>query len=851
MATIEEWQILDTKVVANTPDGGALLWYLIADDSVKGCSWRPFQVDGSGKIIAEPHWAPLPGAQYVALTAPIFELLMDGNRGDITDDMPVMTDSGWKRADSVTMTDRLLAPDGSFTELEAILPQGVRPVYRLTFDDGATVDASPDHLWLTWDGKCGGRDGWLVKTTQQIVDHKSDLYVPLMSEPAPGDVWGGADPYICGLILGDGTLTGRHVTVYGHAEDEQEKEYLRRAGFTVKQYRPNCFQAYQTEAQGGEKWRDVLGRCTGDQKCVPRELLEADPATRLAVLQGLMDADGTVCKEGRSSFVSCSKHLAEAVQYIVRSLGGKATLREKHIRSGLGGRHRVWHVQVMPCNKFAPFRLQRKLDRLKPMKGLKRKVCSIERLTDAPTRCFRVKHPGHLFVTKDFVVTHNSGKSELLLMDYARDVGKGYGAAWRGILFRKQLGDLDEMVRKAETLFGAIYGNKFRFLHSKADYRCVWDSGEELLFRHLANVDEYQEYHGHQYPWIGFEELTQWEDDKPYKKMFSCCRPTAQGVPTRIRANTNPSGVGHNWVKKRFKLPNHHGRVIREPAQEPRVAIRLDLKENFVLLHTDPGYINRIRAAASSPAEAKAWADGDWDVTFGGMFDDIWDSNVHVVPDIRPLAIPRGWRLSRSYDHGQSKPFASLWWAESNGEPLDLPGGRRIGQVRGDLVLFKEWYGTNGEENTGVRMLASKIAEGIRDRERDWGIAGYVNPGPADTEIWSRDNRGTGRAPIDDFEGVLGYDCWEKADKSPGSRKRGWQQVREYMQGAKPGPDGTRESPGLFVCEGCVHWLELVPPTPRSPKDNDEIPDSYEDHLGDATRYRVTWQHSFMGQGHF
>src|SRR6202000_2412022 len=105
-----------------------------------------------------------------------------------------------------------------------------------------------------------------------------------------------------------------------------------------------------------------------------------------------------------------------------------------------------------------------------------------------------------------------SGKSELLLLDFAREVGKGFGSAWRGILFRKQLGDLDEMVRKAEALFGALYGDKFRFLHSKSDYRCVWDTGEELLFRHLANVDEYQEYHGHQYPWIGFEELTQWED---------------------------------------------------------------------------------------------------------------------------------------------------------------------------------------------------------------------------------------------------------------------------------------------------------------------------------------------------
>lgn len=462
-----------------------------------------------------------------------------------------------------------------------------------------------------------------------------------------------------------------------------------------------------------------------------------------------------------------------------------------------------------------------------------------------------------------------SGKSELLLVDYAREVNKGWGAAWRGILFRKQLGDLDEMVRKAESLFGMLYGSGFRFLHSKSDYRCVWDTGEELLFRHLANLEEYSEYHGHQYPWIGFEELTQWEDDKPYRKMFSCCRPTVQGIPTRVRANTNPSGIGHNWVKKRFQLPKMHGRVIRKPGEEARVAIRLDLLENFILLHTDPGYINRIRMAASSPAEADAWATGNWDVTFGGMFDDLWDAKLHVIPNIRPSSIPRGWTIARAYDHGQSHPFATQWWAESNGEPIVLrtpavdPDGvvgfieRRIGQVRGDRILFKEWYGCKigpdgvREEQAGLRMPAKEIAQGIKDREEEWNIRGRVNPGPADTEIWTKDNRGTSRAPIDDFEDVLGVECWEKADKSPGSRKRGYQKIREYLKGSKPGADGTREKPGIFVCECCDAWIDLVPTAGRDPNDQDEIPKNYEDHDIDCTRYFLSWEASFAQQKGF
>lgn len=442
------------------------------------------------------------------------------------------------------------------------------------------------------------------------------------------------------------------------------------------------------------------------------------------------------------------------------------------------------------------------------------------------------------------------GKSELLLMDFARDVGRGFGSAWRGILFRQQLGDLDEMVRKAESLFKPLYGDDFRFLKSKADYAAVWKSGESLLFRHMLDESEYKEYHGHQYPWIGWEELTQWMDLKAYLLMFSCCRPTAPGIPIRVRANTNPSGPGHHAVKKRFRLPEMRGRVIRVPGEEARVAINSKLEENFILLHTDPNYGQRIVQAATSQAQKDAWSKGDWNVTEGGMVDDVWDQGVHVIPDLMGMRIPLSWRICRTYDHGQARPFWCGWFAESSGEAIILPDGRRIGQVRGDLVLFMEWYGLKpGEDDVGIAMRASSIAKGMLERDRDVGVAGRVVSGAADTEIWSKDNRGLGRAPIDDFEseGVF----FDQADKSPGSRKRGWGLLREYLEGAKLGKDGTREKPGLFICRRCKHWLALVPTMPRSPKDPDDIPDKYEDHPADGTRYRLTWVFKGMSRRSF
>jgi hypothetical protein len=292
-------------------------------------------------------------------------------------------------------------------------------------------------------------------------------------------------------------------------------------------------------------------------------------------------------------------------------------------------------------------------------------------------------------------------------------------------------------------------------------------------------------------------------------------------------------------VKKRFKLPTHRGKVIQNPGEVPRVAIRGHVSENFLMLHDAPNYVAQIVQAASNPAQEAAWANGSWDVNAGGMIDDLWDDRIHVLPDFPAKLIPRGWRITRAYDHGQSHPFAVGWWLESNGEPLEY-NGVRYGRIRGDLILFDEWYGTTGEEQSGVRMEAGRIAEGILDREKDMGLFGRVRPGPADTEIWSRDSRGTGRAPADDMADKGVY--WERADKSPGSRRRGWQMLRSRLTQAMPNKDGTRDRPGMFVCARCKYWLNYVPPMPRDKVDPDDVPEKYEDHLGDMTRYRLSWE---------
>lgn len=447
-----------------------------------------------------------------------------------------------------------------------------------------------------------------------------------------------------------------------------------------------------------------------------------------------------------------------------------------------------------------------------------------------------------------YMGTRGPGKTLSLVMDFAKDVGKGFGAAWRGILFRREYKDLDDVVKKIEDWFPKMFNRDgkehFRFLKSKSEYMALWDTGEALLLRHLESEEDYRNYHGHEYPWLGFEELTQWEDDKAYLKMQSCCRSSKPGLPCRVRSTTNPYGPGHNWVKKRWRLPGMKFQVIKEANGMQRTAIHGSMRENFLLLHATPNYAAQIEQSTKNPAEAKAWLEGDWDVTSGGMVDDLWRADVHIIPTFGIGLVPRGWTLTRAYDHGQSHPFAVGWWLESNGEPIvwhDRRAGtvRYLGGVRGDVILWYEWYGTSGEENTGIRLPTAKIAQGILDREHDEGIHGYVMPGPADTEIFNKLSDRNGRCPADDFTD-RNID-WERADKAPGSRKRGWEMLRTLLMGAVPNADGYREKPGLFVCARCRHWIDLVPPMPRDVADMDDVPAKYEDHLADMTRYRLNW----------
>jgi hypothetical protein len=442
------------------------------------------------------------------------------------------------------------------------------------------------------------------------------------------------------------------------------------------------------------------------------------------------------------------------------------------------------------------------------------------------------------------------GKTDALLMDFVQYVGRGFGADWRGILFRRTYPELADVIAKSIKWFKQIFGDGAKF--NASSHTWTFADGEQLMLRHFKQPSDYWHYHGHAYPWQGWEELCTWPDDKCYKSMFACARTTNELIPTRVRATCNPYGPGHNWVKSRWRLPVPKGEIIGPIIKdsldlggelEPhRVAINGYLKENQILLSADPGYIKRLRAAARNEAELAAWLEGRWDIVAGGMFDDVWNPRFHVLPKFDLSKIPRGYRINRSYDHGQSKPFSVGWWMESDGNPFEA-GGNWYGRIKGDLIRIAEWYGWNKRPNEGLRLVSGEIAREIKQREADMGLTRRVKAGPADASIFDRFEANKSVAGDMQREGVR----WEAVDKGPGSRKQGWEQMRKRLKQAIPESDGSRDRPGLFILETCDQFLRTVPVLPRDDRDLDDVDTDAEDHIGDEVRYRLREKRRIVG----
>ena len=404
-------------------------------------------------------------------------------------------------------------------------------------------------------------------------------------------------------------------------------------------------------------------------------------------------------------------------------------------------------------------------------------------------------------------------------------------------LFRRTYGDLIKNHVEGPGGFNVLLAPMIKSGQvTITDRKISYWNGSNIHLCHCQHEKDRIKYQGAEIHVLLIDELTHFTETI-YKYLRGRCRASKELVVPeglqlpRIMCSGNPGGIGHNWVKHTFVDNAPAGEIVQMPKPEGgmrRQYIISRLEDNPSLDMED--YEGKL-AGLGPEHLVKAMRDGDWDIVAGGAIDDVWNREVHVIP--RQM-IPAGWRIDRGFDWGSSSPFSVLWFAESDGSPM---GG--VYYPRGSIVAVREWYGAKPGTEDGLRMTTVQIAEGILERESDWGIEAL--PGPADNQINAVVN---GECFADQMRDV-GV-TWTRSNKGPGSRTAGLDKIREMLRVAA---SDRPEKPGFWIMDCCPRLISHIPVLKRDEKNLEDVDTHQDDHDYDVVRYKLLGENLKMSVG--
>jgi hypothetical protein len=345
---------------------------------------------------------------------------------------PVLTPSGWIEIGNLKAGDKVATIDGSFTTVTGTFPQGEKPIFKVVLDDGTFTFAVEDHLWLTTsrlERKRGRPPS--IRTTEEIAKSLTfpnglrtglNHRLPQFSRPIQHEeVSLPVPPYFLGAYLGNGAAGNGTISFNAedieHFSSEFADEISDDGLKIVKKTERSTVALGKITSSIKSALRDLgLGEARSWDKFIPKIYLYASPEQRHALLQGLMDTDGTPgAGNNAATFDTSSEALADGVSEIVRSLGGVA--RRSGRQGRLNGVDKRWSYRVfisLPEN-LMPFRSPRKAEKYNPHHGSRNKdrtlgrfIVAVEEAGTADCVCISVAHPSKLYVTRDHIPTHNT-----------------------------------------------------------------------------------------------------------------------------------------------------------------------------------------------------------------------------------------------------------------------------------------------------------------------------------------------------------------------------------------------------------------------------------------------------------
>lgn len=396
--------------------------------------------DKSGSIVVwEPPMKDAPWGTYFASIDPVSE----GKAEYINNNL--ITPYGKKRIGDIKIGDFIIGVDGKSHTVTNIYPQGIKKLYRISFNDGFSVLVCEEHLWSVASNGGEKQNNHVISVKDMLDTHKNISFrgegfnqnktystksyyknnknqnkwripitkpVEFITNELP------LDPYFLGLLLGDGSISQRHIGFT--SADTEILDYISNIiPDDISLNHRKDYDYYISTCLNRNSITKVLrelnlqGKKSVD-KFIPEIYKRAAISDRLSLLQGLLDTDGYSGNHG-VEYYSVSKDLAYGVVEIVQSLGGLSKIRKKITKLGCGY---IYIVRVTLPEQFLPFRLTRKLKVYKPSKTFSRYITNIEYEKEDFAVCISTDAPDHLYLTENFIVTHNTLTSKSLCSIY-------------------------------------------------------------------------------------------------------------------------------------------------------------------------------------------------------------------------------------------------------------------------------------------------------------------------------------------------------------------------------------------------------------------------------------------------
>lgn len=440
-ATNEEvydaFELLTNSVALTTGNDSKIEDLVVDEKYIQQCN------AGMDQGISYAAGAPL--LNYLTLGAPVGDMyLFAGHSGTgkaIEINTPVLTYNGFVPMKDIHVGDLVISEDGKPYPVIGVFPQGLREGYRVTFEDGSYVDCDKEHLWKFKTFADVRRDGtpgshWHVETLHDMMTKYKfkvnggtgtfNLSIPVAKPverfcneealPIP--------PYALGALIGDGYLKHSPITFTNPEKDIVEKiedelkefgEFHHFENYLQHNFCSNGnFGKYKSGKpinELGRRIRELGLDCCASDKFIPKMYLKASKEKRFALLQGLIDTDGSVNAKGSVSFLTASEQLAKDVRELIWSLGFRCSLRKLE---------RVDKGSVYQINIYAKsselFSSKKHTERFNNRRVLQRvhsydylKIVKIEKLPEpVEMQCISVASPDHTYICGDYIVTHNT-----------------------------------------------------------------------------------------------------------------------------------------------------------------------------------------------------------------------------------------------------------------------------------------------------------------------------------------------------------------------------------------------------------------------------------------------------------